>query len=68
MTRYCMFAAWTWLLQPEAVEELFAAGDPLAFRHPQRRDRFVWPRRWSMRVRSRFRRTAAGVGTARISR
>ena len=28
-------------LDSESVEELFASGDPLAFRHPQRRDRFI---------------------------
>lgn len=28
-------------LDSESVEELFANGDPLAFRHPQRRDRFI---------------------------
>ena len=28
-------------LDSESVEELFANGDPHAFRHPQRRDRFI---------------------------
>jgi uncharacterized DUF497 family protein len=28
-------------LEPESIEELFASGDPLAFRHPERRDRLI---------------------------
>jgi len=28
-------------LDSESVEELFASGDPLTFRHPRRRDRFI---------------------------